>query len=110
MEKKRIGRLGEELAATLLEEQGYRIIVRNFSCKFGEIDIIARKGRSIVFVEVKTRLSERYGSGREAVTETKRKHIRWCADYYLSHTRWVYDEMDFQVIEISAVQLTGLEL
>ncbi|MBQ4650153.1 MAG: YraN family protein [Firmicutes bacterium] len=109
MEKKRVGRLGEELAAALLEERGYRIVMRNFSCKFGEVDIIARKGGLIAFVEVKTRLSEDYGRGRESVTAAKRQRIRWCAEYYLSHTRWVYDTVDFQVIEISAQQLKGLE-
>lgn len=109
MEKKRVGRLGEELAAALLEDRGYKIIVRNFSCKFGEVDIIARKGGTIAFVEVKTRLSESYGSGREAVTEAKRQRIKWCADYYMSHTKWTYDQVDFQVIEISALQLKGLE-
>ena len=109
MEKKRIGRLGEELAAALLEERGYRIVVRNFSCKFGEVDIIARKGGLIAFVEVKTRLSESCGSGRESVNQAKRQRIKWCADYYLSHTRWVYDRVDFQVIEINAEHLKGLE-
>ena len=109
MEKKRIGKLGEELAAALLEERGYRIVVRNFSCKFGEVDIIARRGGLIAFIEVKTRLSENFGNGRESVNQVKRQRIRWCADYYLAHTRWVYDAVDFQVIEITAEHLKGLE-
>ena len=109
MERKRIGRLGEELATVLLEGRGYSIVARNFSCKFGEVDIIARKGGLIAFVEVKTRLSESCGSGRESVNHVKRQRIRWCADYYLNHTRWVYDAVDFQVIEISTEYLTGLE-
>ena len=63
----------------------------------------------IAFVEVKTRLSDNYGSGREAVTAAKQLRIRKCAEYFLSTFCGFYEEIDFQVIEISAVHLTGLE-
>ena len=109
MNRKRSGKLGEELAALMLIEKGYRIIAQNFSCRIGEIDIIAAKGGLLAFVEVKTRLSESYGRGREAVTAAKQQRIRLCAEYFLSTFEGVYKEIDFQVIEISAVHFDGLE-
>ena len=62
MNKKTTGEIGEEFAVRYLRSQGYKILVRNFRCRLGEIDIIARDGKTVVFVEVKTRRSQRYGS------------------------------------------------
>ena len=109
MNNKKTGALGEALAEIMLVEKGYQILFRNFSCKYGEIDIIARKGGTMAFIEVKTRLSGRYGKGAEAVTAAKMKHIRTCANYYLSITNWGYKDIDFQVIEIEATHLEGLD-
>ena len=75
MNRKRIGNLGEAMAEVMLVERGYQIIARNFKCRFGEVDIIARRGGMMAFVEVKTRLSRRYGDGTEAVTEAKQQRI-----------------------------------
>jgi putative endonuclease len=71
-EQKRKGRLGEELAAADLESKGYMILVKNFRCKAGEIDIVAKRGNVMVFVEVKTRTGKDYGSPAEAVGNVKR--------------------------------------
>lgn len=109
MNKKRIGNLGEAMAEVLLVERGYQIVARNFRCKFGEVDIIARKGGVMAFIEVKTRLSRRYGDGVEAVTMVKQQRIRRCAEYYLAANDWEYSSVDFQVIEISAFHLEGLD-
>ena len=109
MNRKRIGNLGEAMAEVMLVERGYQIIARNFKCRFGEVDIIARRGGMMAFVEVKTRLSRRYGDGMEAVTEAKQQRIRRCAEYDLSVNEWVYSSVDFQVIEISAFHLEGLD-
>ena len=109
MNSKKSGEIGEELAAIMLVEKGYRIIARNFLCRMGEIDIVAYKNGVIAFVEVKTRLSDGYGSGREAVTAAKQQRIKLCAEYFLSNFSGFYKEADFQVIEISAVHITGLE-
>ena len=109
MDRKKSGELGEALAAMMLMEKGYNIIGKNFSCRMGEIDIIAYKNGVLAFVEVKTRLSDNYGSGREAVTAAKQQRIKWCAEYFLGTFCGFYREVDFQVIEISAVHLTGLE-
>ena len=107
--KQKTGDKGEDLAVKYLEENGYLILERKWRYGKSKIDIIVMKNETVAFVEVKTRLSEDYGRGRESVTAAKRQRIRWCAEYYLSHTRWVYDTVDFQVIEISAQQLKGLE-
>lgn len=109
MNKKRIGNLGEAMAEVLLVERGYQIIARNFRCKFGEVDIIARKGGVMAFVEVKTRLSKGYGNGVDSVTQVKQQRIRRCAEYYLTVSSWDYSSVDFQVIEISAYHLEGLD-
>jgi putative endonuclease len=78
------GKIGEELATKYLLEKGYKIIDRNFSCKQGEIDIIALDKDYYVFVEVKTRTNEHYGKPREAVDEKKKKHIYLSAQYYVN--------------------------
>ena len=69
------GRRGEEVAVKLLRSIGYTVLETNFRTKHGEVDIIALDGETIVFVEVKTRTSEKYGTGAEAVDERKQRHI-----------------------------------
>lgn len=109
MSRKTIGNVGEILAKTVLEYKGYCILETNFKCKAGEIDIIAKKGSLITFVEVKTRLTDAYGLGREAVDANKQKHIRRTAEYYLLINKKEYEMYDFQVIEISVAHLDGLQ-
>ena len=109
MEKKRIGDFGEEAACRYLIKQNYIIRERNFRMKCGEIDIIASKNGVLVFVEVKTRLFESCGSGAESVTAAKRQRIRRCALCYMAICQKHFDAVDFQVIEISADHLEGLE-
>lgn len=75
MRKKQLGKLGEDLALAYLLRRGYSLIDRNFSCSFGEIDLIMKDGKTLVFVEVKTRWSLSYGSGVEAVTRRKLRSI-----------------------------------
>ena len=77
------GRLGEDLAIKHLQENGYKIIQRNFECRQGEIDIIAKDKEEIVIIEVKTRKCLEYGKPAEAVDEKKQKHIYKAAEYYL---------------------------
>lgn len=80
-----LGRRGEDLAARYLEDAGYRVVARNWRCARGEIDIIARTGDTLVFVEVKTRSSLAFGHPFEAITATKLARLRvlagaWCAE------------------------------
>lgn len=77
------GRIGEDIAVEYLRQIGYQIIEKNFECKQGEIDIIAIDKEELVFVEVKTRTGEIYGTPREAVDKIKKKHIYKSAEYYI---------------------------
>ncbi len=77
------GRTGEDLAARFLQEKGLKIIGRNYRFERGEIDIIAEEGDELVFVEVKARRTDTYGTPEEAVTEKKQKQIYDVADGYL---------------------------
>lgn len=84
--RSRFGAAGEALAAEYLERKGYRIVDRNVRISVGELDLIARKGRELVFVEVKARASHAYGTPEEAVTRTKQQHlIRASQAYVASH-------------------------
>ena len=78
-----LGRRGEQMAADALRERGYRIVERNFRCRYGEIDLIAEERDDLVFVEVKTRRGSAFGWPEEAVTLTKRRKLAEVASYYL---------------------------
>ena len=70
---KETGKLGEDIAVHYLKQNGYVILDRNFECRQGEIDIITLDEKEIVFVEVKTRTSNKYGAPSEAVNKIKQK-------------------------------------
>lgn len=76
------GQKGEDIASGLLVQNGYKIIDKNFSSRFGEIDIIAMDGPTLVFIEVKTRQSLKFGLPQEAVTPQKLYKVRKTAEYY----------------------------
>ena len=109
MNNTRTGVLGEELAEIMLLEKGYTILARNFRCRYGEIDIIAAKNGVLAFVEVKTRLFGSCGRGSESVTAAKRQKIRRCALCYISMCQSRFEAIDFQVVDINADHLEGLE-
>ena len=73
----------EQLAARWLEDRGLTIISRNFRCKAGEIDLIARDGRHLVFVEVRARSNPRYASAAGSVDKRKQQRLLRTARYYL---------------------------
>ncbi|WAM34733.1 YraN family protein [Caldicellulosiruptor morganii] len=100
MNKRELGNNGEEIAVEFLKKMGYEILHRNFRCRFGEVDIIAKHGDVVVFVEVKTRKSLKFGYPSEAVTRTKQKHLKKVAEYF-SQRRDAKDCMfRFDVVEI----------
>jgi putative endonuclease len=82
-ERKNKGAWGEDRAAEFLVREGYRILERNYRCFLGEMDIIAREGRTVVFVEVKTRSSERFGLPQEAIGPQKQRRMTAIALCYL---------------------------
>jgi len=77
------GRRGEEIAAAWLAERGYHILELNFRCPLGEMDIVARQGDVLVFVEVRTRRTDRFGRPLESVGSTKQRKLSQIALYYL---------------------------
>ncbi|MEY3386936.1 MAG: hypothetical protein RIR53_1747 [Bacteroidota bacterium] len=78
------GRWAEQVAAEFLERSGYEIIDRNFYYKkVGELDLVCRKGETIVFVEVRHRTSARYGTPEESLSSVKRGKLRRCAEVWL---------------------------
>jgi putative endonuclease len=78
-----LGRWGENQAAVYLEGRGYTILERNFRTPYGEIDLVARKQNTIVFVEVKTRSSDTYGLPEESITPGKAAHLLDAARFYI---------------------------
>ena len=83
-ERLALGRWGEEAASRYLRRRGYRILARNLRTPVGEIDIIARSRRLLLFVEVKTRRSAAYGAPAEAVGPAKQRQILRAAQWYLA--------------------------
>lgn len=89
MDKKQIGQWGENRAAEFLQEKGYEIIARNQRTPYGELDLVVRSADEIIFVEVKTRTSRRYGYPEEAVTPRKREHLlNAIACFLQEHPEW----------------------
>lgn len=100
MYTQKIGRFGESEAEKYLKQNGYKILERNFSCKRGEIDIIALDKNEIVFIEIKARASLKYGLPSEAVTKNKLKHIYKTAEYYLYIRNLEKERTRIDVIEV----------
>lgn len=97
---KETGKLGEDIAVHYLKQNGYVILDRNFECRQGEVDIIALDKKEIVFIEVKTRTSNKYGAPSEAVNKIKQKHMLQTIKYYL-YIRNLSDEfIRVDVIEV----------
>lgn len=82
-EKQEVGSVGEAIASAFLRGKGYRVIGSNYRTPLGEIDLIARKGRTIVFAEIKTRASSSLGPPCLSVTRKKQLHIVRAAMLYL---------------------------
>ena len=99
--RKQLGAWGESVAAHHLEAKGYQVVARNWRCRHGEIDLVARTGSEWVFVEVKTRRGREMGSPEEALTPYKSKKLMQLAQIYLA-------EHDLDVdwrIDLVAVEL-----
>ncbi len=99
--RKEVGAKGEKLAAKFLKRKGYKIIQRNYKCKLGEIDIIAKQDRTIVFVEVKTRRTQEFGPPQYAITAAKRGQISRVALLYIREKKMVEQNCRFDVIAIT---------
>uniref|UniRef100_A0A7C3WRH4 UPF0102 protein ENV62_04995 n=1 Tax=Desulfobacca acetoxidans TaxID=60893 RepID=A0A7C3WRH4_9BACT len=96
-----LGHYGEELAASVLKKHGYQILEHNYAAPLGEIDLIARHRGTLVFIEVKTRKSDRFGSPAHAVHPAKQARLRRLADYYLKQKHLGETPVRFDVVAIT---------
>lgn len=106
---KQVGRRGEALAVKFLKARGYRILTRGFRTRGGEVDIIAREGQVLCFIEVKTRTQFEFGSPAEAVNRAKKKRLAQSARIYLNRKRLRETPVRFDVVSVLE-SATGVEV
>lgn len=94
------GKIGEDLAEKYLVEKDYYILARNYHSRFGEIDIIASDGKNLVFVEVKTRTQNQFGSPLEAITQGKISKMVKTSQFYLAQRNLHGQSYRFDAIEV----------
>lgn len=105
----RLGRLGEEHALCHLAAQGYRILCANYRCRAGEVDVVALDGAVLVFVEVKTRISRRFGAAVEAVGPAKQARLKRVAQHFVA-TRGMHDRCcRFDVVVVTPPRQPGAQ-
>ncbi len=100
MEKKELGKKGEEVAIRFLKKRGYRLIEKNYVCKMGEMDIIAKEKDTLVFIEVKTRTSTLFGPPQLAVHSSKQRQLSKVALNYLKEKKLEDVKARFDVVAI----------
>lgn len=108
--EKELGRRGEEAAFQFLRKKGYRIIEKNYVCKMGEMDIIAKEKDTLVFIEVKTRTSSLFGPPQLAVNFSKQRQLSKVALNYLKEKRLGDVKARFDVVAILLDQKEEVEL
>jgi putative endonuclease len=106
LERRALGISGEEAVAQWYAAAGYDVVARNWRCAQGELDLVCRRGRSVVFCEVKTRTTDAFGAPVEAVTRDKQMRVRRLA------ARWLGDAADFRpvVIRFGVASVLGGEV
>ena len=82
------GQLGEKIAKEYLERKGYKIVERNYKTKFAEIDLVGLKDKVMVFVEVRTKRGEAFGSPEETLNYAKLQKVLWNAKSYMAYKKW----------------------
>ncbi|MFL6205772.1 MAG: YraN family protein [Acidimicrobiales bacterium] len=106
--RRAFGQAGEDRAAAWYRARGYEVVARNWRCREGELDLVVRRGRTLVFVEVKTRRNDRFGVPAEAVTPTKQRRLRTLAWRYLDANEVRAATLRFDVVSILGGQLEVL--
>ena len=108
----RIGKWGEDVAAEFLAGRGCEIIARTARTPYGEIDIIAKQGNVVIFVEVKTRTSNKMGLPEESITARKRQHMISAAEHYAAEheiDNWQIDVISIEGKPESTPKITYFE-
>lgn len=101
-----IGKTGEDLAEIYLKSHGYKIIERNYRIRGGEIDIIAIDGKTLVYVEVKTRTSHKFGLPQESVTPAKIRFLERAAKFYRNSRKNLPELERIDVLAIDLIENT----
>lgn len=105
-----LGKLGEDVACRELERRGYAIVARRYRTRFGEIDIVGERNRTVIFVEVKARRSSRYGDAAEAVGPRKQRRVAAMALDYLARTRQLQAPCRFDVVAIDGIGSDAMKI
>ncbi|MEE0776636.1 MAG: YraN family protein [Bacillota bacterium] len=100
--RKKLGEKGERAAEKALKKEGYRLLERNYSVRGGEIDLIMERSGEILFVEVKTRTSEEFGTPLESIGSRKREHLCHAAKVYLSRRSLEDAAVSFCAVSVTA--------
>ncbi|HSI37639.1 MAG TPA: YraN family protein [Methylotenera sp.] len=101
------GNAAESLAATFLQQSGLTLLEKNFRCKHGEIDLIMRDGKTLVFVEVRLRTNQNFGSAAMSINQSKQGKLTRTAEHYLQihgNSACRFDAVLMQSIDINAVE------
>lgn len=107
---KRLGVDGEQVAADWYVDRGYTVVDRNWRCSDGEIDLVLARGRTVVFCEVKTRTSDRYGSPFDAVGPDKQRRVRRLAGRWLREAApFRPDDVRFDVAGVMSRRVDVIE-
>lgn len=104
-----LGGLGEKKARKYLKKKGFKIIDANFVSKFGEVDLIGLYEDFLVFIEVKTRHTQRYGTPCEAVDEKKQERYRQSAQFYIFYKKLYTYQPRFDVVEVYKDRINHIE-
>jgi putative endonuclease len=106
--RRAFGQAGEDRAAAWYAARGYTVLARNWRCREGELDLVVRRGRTLVFVEVKARRTDRFGIPAEAVTPLKQRRLRTLARRYLEASG-AHGALRFDVVSILDGHLSVIE-
>ena len=109
MAEKQSGKQAETLAAQYLARQGLRVIAQNFHCRGGEIDLVCRDGKVLVFVEVRLRRNASYGGAAASITSTKQARIILAARHYLSAHSATESDCRFDCILLDGLEESRIE-
>lgn len=109
LRNKNLGKEGEEIAAKYLQSKGFVILEHNFHKRYSEIDIVARDKMTLVFVEVKTRIGNKFGSPEEAITPWKLHNLIKSAQYYKLLHQNLPDDMRIDVVTIVLSSINEVE-
>jgi putative endonuclease len=83
-----VGQVGEKLAREYLQKNGYKILEHNYKTRYAEIDLVGEKNKTLVFVEVRTKVGENFGSPEDTINKSKLKKVLWNAKSYAGFKNW----------------------